>query len=113
MHELSIVLSILDIVEEKVREHQACAVESIELEIGQLAGIEWEAMDFAWDAAVRGTVLENSSREIRKVEGRARCQECGEVFPCPVLFSPCPTCGSVFSDLLQGKELRIKSIVLV
>jgi hydrogenase nickel incorporation protein HypA/HybF len=113
MHELSIVMSILDIVEGQVRSHHAQKVESIELEIGQLAGIEWEAMDFAWDAAVRNTVLENSSREIRKVEGRARCLECGEVFPCPTLFTPCTVCGSVFSDLLQGKELRIRSLVLI
>lgn len=113
MHELSIVLSILEIAEEKVREHQAQNVESIELEIGQLAGIEWEAMDFAWGAAVRNTVLENSTRKIRKIEGRAKCLECGTEFQCSALYTECPSCRSVFSNLLQGKELRVSSMVLI
>ncbi len=113
MHELSIVLSILDIAADQVKQHQAHRVESIELEIGQLAGIEWEALDFAWDAAIRNTVLENSSREVRKIEGRAKCLECSAEFGAPALFTPCPACGSVFSNLLQGKELRIKSMVVI
>ena len=113
MHELSIVMSILDIAEEKVREHHAHTVESIELEIGQLAGIEWEAMNFAWDTAIRNTVLENSKREIIKVEGKARCLECSNEFSSPALFTPCPSCGSLFADIFQGKDLRIKSLVLI
>jgi hydrogenase nickel incorporation protein HypA/HybF len=113
MHELSIVLSILEIAEDKVREHQAERVESIELEIGQLAGIEWAAMDFAWEVAVRNTVLEGSTREIRKIEGKAKCLECENEFPCSTLYSACTSCGSVFSNLLQGKELRVSSMVLI
>ncbi len=113
MHELSIVMSILEIAEDKVREHQAQRVESIELEIGQLAGIEWEAMDFAWEAAVRNTVLDGSTREIRKIEGRAKCLECKNEFPCSALYTACPSCGNVFSSLLQGKELRVSSMILI
>lgn len=113
MHELSIVLSILEIAEDKVREHRAQRVESIELEIGQLAGIEWEAMDFAWEVAVRNTVLENSARAICKVEGKAKCLECGSEFPCPTLYTACTSCGSIFSNLLHGKELRVSSMVLI
>lgn len=112
MHELSIVMSILDIASEQVKNHQATRVESIELEIGHLAGIEWEALNFAWDAAIRNTVLENSVREVHRIEGKARCLECGAVFQAPALYTSCPDCGSVFSELLQGKELRIKSLVL-
>lgn len=60
MHELSIVLSIVDIAEQQVALNDAQSVEEIELEIGQLAGVEWDALDFAWEAATKHTVLEKA-----------------------------------------------------
>ncbi|MBK6947287.1 MAG: hydrogenase maturation nickel metallochaperone HypA [Haliscomenobacter sp.] len=113
MHEISIVLSIIDIAEQQAALNGARHVEEIELEIGQLAGVEWDALDFAWEAATKNTVLEKSSRKLTIVDGRARCLECGQAFSAPTLFTECPSCGSFFSDLLSGKELRVKSLTLV
>ena len=112
MHELSIVLSIIDIADRQVKENQAHHVEIIELEIGQLAGVEWSALDFAWEAATKHTILENAERKIIRTEGRARCMECDHEYPSDTLFTPCPACGSYFCDFIQGKELRIKSLTI-
>jgi Zn finger protein HypA/HybF involved in hydrogenase expression len=49
MHELSIVMSIVETAEEKVKEHHAQTVESIDLIIGDLAGVDSHALDFAWE----------------------------------------------------------------
>ena len=46
MHELSIVLGIVDIADEQVRKAHARKVDSIDLDVGTLAGIEMEALDF-------------------------------------------------------------------
>lgn len=113
MHELSIVLSIVDSAEAQVAMNAASRVESIELEIGTLAGIEPDALDFAWTAAVPDTVLATAERHIRYVQAKARCAGCGHEFDLGQLFEPCPQCGEYFSDLLQGRELKIKTMTLI
>lgn len=113
MHELSIVMSIVDSAREQVARHQAARVESITLEIGSLAGIEPVALDFAWEAAVPDTILAGAERQIHYIQARAKCAGCGNEYDIQQLFEPCPRCGEYFSDLLQGRELRIKTMTLV
>ena len=67
MHELSIVLSIVDIADEQVRKTGARQVEQIDLDIGALSGVELDALDFAWDAGVKDTVLEKAQRNINRI----------------------------------------------
>lgn len=112
MHELSIVMSIVDIAEEQVKKNHARQVDAIELEIGELAGVEPDAFDFAWPSAVKGTVLDHAQKEIRHIPGRALCHECDCEFVLHEAFDSCPACGSYFYNILQGKELRVKSLVL-
>jgi hydrogenase nickel incorporation protein HypA/HybF len=110
MHELSIVLSVVDLVTDEVRKAGARAVTRIDLEIGTMAGIEFDALDFVWDAGVRGTVLAGAVRHVHRVEARARCSECGHAFGVEQLYEACPKCGGYFHHLLSGQEMRIKSI---
>ncbi len=112
MHELSIISSIVNIAEEQVQKAQASRVTEIELEIGELAGVEWQALDFAWDVGVKESVLENAKRHIDKVIGKARCLECDTEFEMHALFDTCPNCQSFFNDILQGKELRVKALTV-
>lgn len=112
MHELSIVMSIVDIAEAQVKKNHARQVDAIELEIGELAGVEPDAFDFAWPSAVKGTVLDHAQKEIRHVPGRALCHECDGEFVLHEAFASCPACGSFVYNILQGKELRVKSLVL-
>ena len=113
MHELSIVMSIVDSAREQVAKHSASRVESIGLEIGTLAGIEPDALEFAWEAAIPDTVLSGAERHIHYVQARAKCAGCGHEFDIQQIFEPCPLCGEYFNDLLQGKELKIKTMTLV
>ena len=112
MHELSIVQSIIDIAETTVVDHRGKNVERIDLEIGQLAGVEPAALDFAWETAIRGTVLEKAERKIDHIEGVGRCGSCGKEFRMDQLFDPCPVCNSFLNEIVQGKELRVKSITI-
>jgi len=112
MHELSVAMSIVDIVHEEVSKTGATSVKEIELQIGQLAGIEFQALDFAWDQAIRGTELEKATRKIDYVKGLAFCPDCGKEFEIANLFDPCPTCNNFFYHLLRGKELKVKSIIV-
>ena len=113
MHELSIITSIVDIASEHVRKAHAQRVESIELEIGELSGVEWTALDFAWEVGVQRSVLEQAERQINRIEGRAKCADCGKEFTMKALFDPCPACGSFFNEILSGKELRVKALTVI
>jgi hydrogenase nickel incorporation protein HypA/HybF len=112
VHELSLVLSIVDIANEQLQLNNAREIESIDLEIGSLAGVEMDALLFAWDAAVPGTALEKSERIIHLLPALARCMDCGMEYEIAQLFEACPGCGQYRSELLQGKELRVKSLVV-
>lgn len=110
MHELSIAMNIVEIAEENARKEGAKTVTEIELEIGTLSGVVLEALEFAMDSAIKGTMLENATVKLTTVNGKAKCTECGIVFDTDTAFSPCPGCGNPFSDIVQGKELIVKKL---
>ncbi len=112
MHELSIVMSILDIAEKELAKSNAAHIEEIELEIGELSGIDMQAFDFAWQQAVKSTKLETADKIVTHIPGEGLCMDCETVFPMHELYKPCPVCGHHFITLLKGKELRVKSLVI-
>lgn len=110
MHELSIVMGILKIAETEAAKAGAKKVDLIELEIGSLAGIELEALEFVWTAAVKDSVLENAVRKIDLVKGKGQCMECDKIFYLDHVYDPCPHCQNYLKGILQGKELRVKAL---
>ena len=60
MHELSIAQSIVQLSEKQAREHHSSQIEEVELEIGRLAGVELQTLEFAMESAVKGTLLEKA-----------------------------------------------------
>jgi hydrogenase nickel incorporation protein HypA/HybF len=112
MHELSIALSIIEIAEENARRENATVVKNIELDIGTQSGIVLEALEFAMESAVRNTMLEHAKVIINTISARAECNKCAHVFYTEDLFSPCPECGNPFSEIIQGRELKVKSLIV-
>ena len=112
MHELSIAQSIVELAEEQALNHQAKYIEELELEIGSLAGIEWQSLEFALESCVKGTLLQNARIVRHTISGEGRCGDCETVFPVDTLLFPCPVCGSYAVKIIKGKELRIKSFVV-
>ena len=113
MHEMSIALGIVRIAEDEVKKAKANKVQVIELTIGELSGIEKEALDFAWPVAVKETVLEGAERRIDYIPGIGKCVECELEFPLEKLHDACPECNSYFKDILQGKELKVIALEVV
>jgi hydrogenase nickel incorporation protein HypA/HybF len=110
MHELSIVMGILKIAETETNKAGAKNVSLIELEIGTLAGVELQALDFAWGQAVKNTVLENAVKKIDLIKAKGKCMKCDSVFPLEHIYDPCPNCNAYLKGILQGKELRVKAL---
>jgi len=112
MHELSIVMSIVEIAEKEVKKAMAEKVDSIELEIGTLSGVDMEAFDFAWEISVKNTVMENAERKVHRTKAKAKCADCGHVFYSKTLYDDCPQCGQPFHEILSGRELRVKALTV-
>jgi hydrogenase nickel incorporation protein HypA/HybF len=112
MHELSIAYSIIDIAESEARKANAKSIKSIELEIGKLAGIEYESLEFALQAAIQSTMLEHATIEVDKPDGRAKCNACNQEFIITQLFEQCPVCQGYNLNIIRGKELRVKSLIV-
>lgn len=112
MHELSIALSILDLVALEAVRQQAREVKEIELEVGRLSGVDIPALSFSMQAAQRYSPFENARVTIVEVPSLARCKVCNREFAPTRQFEFCPHCHSLETELLQGRELRLKSILV-
>jgi hydrogenase nickel incorporation protein HypA/HybF len=112
MHELSIAIDIVQIVKDTAKNAGADSVAAIDLEIGELSGIEIEALKMAMHVTLKDTVAEDAELNIRLMKGEAHCIDCGRNSPASDLFSLCPACGSFRMDIVKGKEMSITSITV-
>ncbi len=112
MHELSIVMSIVDIAQQQAERANAQSIDEIEIDIGCLSTVQMEAFDFAWDQAVRETILDGAAKKINRIKGKAKCLDCEASFAIENLYDACPECGQHLIDIVEGKELRVRSLVV-
>lgn len=111
MHELGIIAEVVRVVEKIAREQQLTKVETLVLQIGELASVVPYYVEQCYPAAVYGTSLENTRLEIEIIPGNGRCCQCGKGFNVLENQYRCPVCGSTSWELLGGREFMIKEIV--
>jgi hydrogenase nickel incorporation protein HypA/HybF len=110
LHELGITQSIIEIAERTARAQQATKILSVTVEIGSLAGVVPEALEFCFEACSNGTLLEGAQLLIERVAAQGRCQDCGRLFPLEELLACCPDCGSAAAEIVTGEEMRVKEM---
>lgn len=112
MHELSVVTSIVKIVKQEVDKVKGNKALELYLEIGKLSGVEIDSFHFVWPQCIYGSVLNDTKLFIEETEGKARCAECETEFHINKSFDSCPNCNSPFKEIIAGKELKIKKIII-
>lgn len=112
MHEFSIAMNIVDIAIEYAQREEAKVVKEIEIEVGELAGVVLDALEFSLESAVKDTMLENAKRVIVRIKGQAICTNCHNDYETNSLFKACPVCHTCAPDIIQGRELRVKSLIV-
>ena len=110
MHELSITMNILEIVEENAKTLHAKIVHEIEMDIGELSGVDFDALEFAMQHAQKSKLLEKVEFVINRIPAKARCNTCNHEFELSDYYTACPKCNNFNHDIFQGKELKVKSI---
>ncbi|MBU8870165.1 MAG: hydrogenase maturation nickel metallochaperone HypA [Gemmatimonadales bacterium] len=111
MHEMSIAANILEIAEQQAAQAQARIINRIEVEVGLLAGVEISALEFCFETArMMSDLTSSSALVIHPVAGRGRCPDCRLDFPVEFFVVLCPVCGQTNVKILQGRELKVRSI---
>ncbi len=100
--------SALDAVHRQTAREGAARVERIVLRIGTLAGVDVDALRFAYEALAPGSPAEGAVLEIEQVPARAWCRRCDVEFGAsPGLIFQCPFCHDYSGEIRAGRELGI------
>jgi len=110
VHELSIAQSLLEIVLEEGRRHRMTSVKVIRLQVGELAAVVADSLNFCFELLSKETPASGAVLEIETVPVVARCVPCGEVFEVENQVFLCPRCGEPVLDLVSGRDLSVMSI---
>ncbi len=110
MHELSIALSLLDLVEEEAG-RRGVRVTAVHLRLGPLSGVVRDALVSAFELAREGTPQEQANLVIEEVPVVVSCPRCAA----PKMLESawelcCPTCGTPTPEILSGRELDLVAL---
>ena len=101
---------VLQLIEDAAREQDFARVSAVWLEIGQLSGVEVEAMKFCFDAVTRDSIAAGATLEIIAVPGTGWCMACARTVPMAEVFGACPQCGGYQMQVTGGTEMRVKDL---
>ncbi|WP_119286563.1 hydrogenase maturation nickel metallochaperone HypA [Azohydromonas sediminis] len=107
MHEMSLAESVREIVEDTARAHGGSRVGRVRLEIGRLSQVEVEAMRFAFDVVMRGSMADGAALEIVETPGTAWCMRCSQAVEIAQRGDACPSCGSWQLQVTGGDRMRV------
>jgi len=108
MHEVSLALNLLDIIEKKCREERYQTVESVKVRVGKASGVQPEAFSFAFEVVKKDTLARNARFIIDLIPLGGTCTACGSRFETEEAYIlECPSCGSSSLQITQGYELEI------
>ncbi|NIM91284.1 MAG: hydrogenase maturation nickel metallochaperone HypA [Candidatus Aminicenantes bacterium] len=110
MHELSIVASLFEILEEKAEEQKAKRIVGVKLQVGALSGVVPEFLETAFNIYKKETLADKARLEIEKVPLKIQCQKCHTEMVKDDFVFICENCGSRELETLGGTELLLEKI---
>lgn len=110
MHEMSLCEGMRGVIEEQARLHDVKRISRVRVEIGRFAGVEKDALHFAFDVVMRGSVAEGAELVTLDLQGRALCYDCMKEVQIDHRLDPCPDCGGGKLMPQGGDEMRIKDL---
>ncbi len=110
MHEMSLAESVIQMLEDSARRQGFGRVRTLWLEIGQLALVEVEALNFCFEALAQGTVAEGAVLKVINTPGRGWCRHCRREVEYRARYQPCPYCQGYQVSIVAGDEMRVKEL---
>jgi hydrogenase nickel incorporation protein HypA/HybF len=112
MHELSLLENVREILVSHSKSQNFTKVSKVTLEIGRLSCVEPEALRFAFDVAMKGSLAEDAELILTGLDGIGFCQSCGQKTTMEQLYDACAHCGRPLT-VVQGMEMKIKDLVVI
>ncbi len=110
MHEMSLAEGMRGIIEDQAAAHHFTKVTALRVEIGAFAGVEKDALAFAFDVVMRGSPAEGARLDLIDLPATALCYDCMKSVPISDRLDPCPVCGGGKLMPQGGDEMRIKDM---
>ncbi len=107
MHEMGIANSVLDAIRQEARRFPDGHIYKVGVRIGELAGIDPNAVSFCFEVLVRGSDLEPLALENEYSPRRYQCRSCGQSYAAAREDPACPDCGMTESQFSGGDELEL------
>ena len=107
MHELGIAASILECVQKEGQRHPGVHISTVGVRIGELAGVDHDALQFGFEVLVKDTDFEPLALAIEYVARVQRCAKCEYEFRMTEFDPRCPLCGDFGTQCISGEELDI------
>jgi hydrogenase nickel incorporation protein HypA/HybF len=107
MHELGIAASILESVEREAQRHPGFHISKVGVKIGELAGVDQDALQFGFEVLVKDTDFEPLALELEYVPRIQRCSKCSHEFRMTEFDPRCPLCADFATQCVSGEELDI------
>jgi hydrogenase nickel incorporation protein HypA/HybF len=112
MHELSVIASLFEILEEKAQEKGSKKIASLKLQIGKLSGVVPEFLITAFEMYKKDTIAHDAKMEIEEVPLKIQCNTCKKVMILDDFVFICLHCGSQDLKTLTGTELLLEKMEL-
>ncbi len=107
MHELGIATSILECVQAEALRHPDGRITKVGVKIGELSGVDRDALQFGFEVLVKDTEWEALVLELESVPRMQRCSKCAYEFRMTDFDPRCPLCGELGTQCISGEELDI------
>lgn len=113
MHELSIMLQVVESIDDILKENQPCKLKSFTLQIGEMTDVVPVFMENAWQSVKDSTPFGDADMIIENVPAVAQCGECGYKDKVSKFGFTCPECNSPDIKIVSGKEMLIKQAEII
>jgi len=111
LHELSIAAAILDRVAAEAARHAGARFTKVGIRVGELSGVDPEALSFGFEALKTESPWERLALEIEYCCRKQCCRHCQHTFTSSNNYeTQCPKCGAGNTILVAGEELDIAFI---
>jgi len=110
MHEAGIAGYLIEVAAQHLERVPHGAVRRLNVRIGEMAGVNPDSLDFAFECLSKGTVVDGARLEVERVPLAVDCDACGRRSPVHDYVFRCAACGADAVRIATGRELQFVSI---
>ena len=110
MHELSLIGSVLGILEQQAAAEHFKRVTKVCLGVGALSNVEIQSLRFCFAAARKGSLAGDAELSILTIPGEGWCEHCKRTVHIGQRFDSCPFCGAWGLSVTDGDKIIVMEL---